>query len=140
MERQYGPHTEEIRRFLANLERLTLDELTRVMREWRRAVGPVWFDADSRAGMAVTHAGRYIMRLELLDELHEVFRRAPWFKPGAPDSPATGSEASAQYAASTALTALLVSELIEHHVLETLYAPFAKVIPRTRPLQLDPRS
>lgn len=127
----YGPQTPQIRRFLQRLAALAPDE-------WARAAAaheaqqrtPRFRGADRALSAAVAAAQREGERDAALGPLVRLVRRAP-APDGAPDAPDSDEAAldPVAEAALAAVLALLVRDLLSPTAFETLYAPFAALIP-----------
>ena len=129
---QYGPNSELVERFLARLARLNHTEISAAvaaLRDGLRCTN-AWYTAEDEVGEALTATRRHDEEWRLQEHLYELFRRASWRieRPVSPTTTET-SDAAAQYLASTAAFALMVSDALPVQGLTTLYAPFAEVVP-----------
>ena len=125
----YGPNSRQVRAFLHRLEALGFDELGLAIRVWREELSDGWHEADRAVAAAIRDAERHREQETLLEALYDVFRRAPWFTSMLPGTREAASDATAQYIATSALLALLVRDRLAPGYLETLYRPFATLIP-----------
>ena len=125
-----GPTERLVERFLERACALDLAEWADVVRAWRDTLRrtDAWAAAEDAVGDAITQTGRHDEQWRLQDRLHEAFRASPWHTSTRANA-APGTEAAAQYLASTAAFALLVGDAISAEALRTLHAPFAGVIP-----------
>jgi hypothetical protein len=125
-----GPTGRMVEQFLARLCELDLAQWADVVRAWRDTLRrtDVWAAAEDAVGDAIARTGRHDAQWQLQERLYELFRASPWHTiPRANATP--GTEAAAQYLASSAAFALLMGDAIGSEALRTLYAPFAGVIP-----------
>ena len=130
MTAELGPTERLVERFLGRLCGLDLAQWSEVVRAWRDTLRrtDAWASAEDAVGDAIARTGRHEEQWRLQDRLYELFRTTPWHThPGANAS--AGTEAAAQYLASSAAFALLLGDAIGSEALRTLYAPFASVIP-----------
>ena len=127
----YGPHIEEVERFLGKLRGLSLEQLGEVIRAWRGALAEsgVWHRAEDAVSIAITRTGRHRGQSAVIERLFNLFRDAPWFKDHQPGSLIAGSDAAAQYVATIASLALLVRDALSTADFEMLYLPFQGLIP-----------
>jgi hypothetical protein len=122
------------RAFVDRLGQLDVAELEVVGRTWRTIVAedpPAWFAAEGSVGLAVQATGRQLMQESLLEELSDVVRRRGWWRLDRIES-AEGqalTEAGVQYAATLAVIALLVRDVVPAREFELIYSPFVPVIP-----------
>lgn len=127
---ELGPNGGLVERFLERLCELDLAQWADVVRAWRDTLRrtDAWTSAEDAVGDAIARTGRHDEQWVLQDRLHERFKRTPWFTNRQSPS-AAGTEAAAQYLASSAAFALLVADALSREELRTLYAPFAGVVP-----------
>jgi hypothetical protein len=141
MSAELGPTERLVERFLERACALDLAQWADVVRAWRDTLRltDAWAAAEDAVGDAITRTGRHDEQWRLQDRVHELFRASPWHT-NARASSAPGTEAAAQYLASTAAFALLVGDAIGGEALRTLYAPFSGVIPLAELALPVPRS
>ena len=125
----YGPNTRQVRAFLRRLEDLDFEDLGSAIRIWREELSDGWHEADRAVAAAIRDAERHREQERVLEALYDVFRRAPWFTAEQPGPRVAAADATAQYIATSALLALLVCDRVAPGHLETLYRPFATLIP-----------
>jgi hypothetical protein len=128
---QYGPNSELVDQFLARLARLDHPQMTAVVAIWRDGLRrtDLWYGAEDDVGDALTATRRHDEEWRLQERLYELFRRATWRVERTAFATAPDTEAAAQYLATTAAFALMVSDVLSAESLGTLYAPFADSIP-----------
>ena len=120
-----------VERFLARLSGLSLADYGEAVRTWRDELRRTdrWYAAEDAVGDAIARTGRHDEQWRLHDRVHRLFRESEWHtRPAAPGE-SQGTEAAAQYLASTAAFALLLADAIPRDELRTLYTPFATAIP-----------
>ncbi len=122
------------RTFVDRLGQLDVAELEVVGRTWRTIVAadpPAWFAAEGSVGHAVRTTGRQLMQESLLEELSDVVRRRGWWRLDRIESPEGQAltEAGVQYAATLAVIALLVRDVVPAPEFELIYSPFVPVVP-----------
>lgn len=126
-----GPDSALIERFLERLQELEFEQLTRVVASWREALrrSDNWYAAEDAVGDAIARLHRHDDQWRLQGRVYDHLRRTTWYHDAHPASSVSGTEAAAQYLASTAAFALLVADRLTRAQLATLYAPFVSVIP-----------
>jgi hypothetical protein len=132
----YGPNTSLVSQFHKRLGALALEDLGAVARRWRKIVGPAWLVAEAAAIAAVDTTGRGAQRAAALEALDEVFEL---WRPSVREARTTSMYVTAQYLAATALVALLLRDQLAPEHVETLYDPFAAVVPLVE-LEASPRA
>jgi hypothetical protein len=127
----YGPNSALVEQFLFRLASLTLAQLGTVVATWRERLrlSDAWYAAEDAVGDAIAATRRHDEQWRLQSRLYELFRRAPWFTERQPSASVSGTEAAAQYVASTAAFALMVVDELDPESFATLYAPFGEMIP-----------
>ena len=127
----YGPHAEEVERFLGRLRGLSLEQLGEAIRAWRSALAEnsMWHRAEDAVSSAIARTGRHRGQSAIVEHLFNLFREAPWFKASQPGSLIAGSDAAAQYVATIASLALMVRDALSRADFEMLYFPFQALIP-----------
>lgn len=123
----YGPNTPRVRRFLVQLAALGPSQRAAVLDAYHRVcTTPPWARAELALAAAIAHAGRTDAQAALGGPLLQLV--------GATGSAADGADVELEPIAEPALAALLAlvaSDLLTSEQVETLYAPFAQVIPAT---------
>jgi hypothetical protein len=120
--------------FVNRLGQLDVGDLEVVGRTWRTIVAadpPAWFAAEGSVGQAVRTTGRQLMQESLLEELSDVVRRRGWWRLDRIES-AEGqglTEAGVQYAATLAVIAVLVRDVVPTQEFDLIYSPFEPVVP-----------
>jgi hypothetical protein len=125
----FVPQTRPVRAFLERLEALDMEQLREAIRVWRRELSDGWHEADHAVAVAMRDSQRHREQEAVLEALYDVFRRAPWFTNEHPGTRVASSDATAQYIATSAVLALLVCDRLAPQYLQTLYQPFASLIP-----------
>lgn len=126
-------------RFIDRFAELSAQETGQTIAAWRRAVSTdaeEWFAAEAALGQTVRQAGRQYEQEVLLERLVDALRRNGWLRQPQPGTQGRASEASLQYVATIGLLAILVRDRLTPPLFQTLYRPFAELIP---PEQLDGR-
>jgi hypothetical protein len=126
---QFGPQTPAVRRFLAAIQQLTIDQWREVIEAWRTTVTDIWHDADTAVSAAVSRSDRRQARENALSEVGDITRRMRWESgsPGGPSGQAIAS--SAEYIASLTTMALLMRDRITRQQFDALYFPFMGPVP-----------
>lgn len=127
----YGPMTASVRAFLVRFAGLSAADRRDALAAFQRnATSPTWLGADRVLGDTIERAGRTDWRDALAGPLLQLVRRT-----ASDASPATLSDDDIDALdpiaepALAALMALLVRDLLPATVFDTLYAPFATLIP-----------
>jgi len=120
--------------FVHQLARLDVDDLEAVGRRWRHTVttNPSgWFAAESAVGRAVHATGRRMAQESLLEALSDVAKRRGWWRiDRIQTTDGRGlTEAAVQYAATLAVIALLVRDVLSPGHFELVYGPFTPILP-----------
>jgi len=126
--------TDAATEFIRHLARLDVNDLEAIGRRWRHTVTTDpsgWFAAESAVGRAVHATGRKMAQESLLEALSDVAKRRGWWRiDRIQTTDGRGlTEAAVQYAATLAVIALLVRDVIAAAEFEVVYAPFAPALP-----------
>ena len=125
----YGPNTLAVRRFLQRFAALAPDEWAAAARAFAAAErSPRFRGADRQLAAATAGAGREGERDAALRPLAEIVR-APGSDPSPDAEPSLDPVAPAAVAA---VLALIMRDVIAAETFDTLYAPFAALIPVER--------
>jgi hypothetical protein len=131
MQRRLGPNATIVERFLNRLAALEFEQISTVVLTWRERLRRTdgWYAAEDAVGDAIAKTRRHDGQWYLQGQIYEMFRNSSWYTQAKPASAVAGTEAAAQYLASTAAFALLVSDVLSPTELGVLYAPYGAVIP-----------
>jgi hypothetical protein len=121
------------RRYLDHLADLKLADLDRAVLEWREVMrgddSSAWFGAERRLSDTTARGPHRYWQTALLEDIANIFMSRPWFTYERTPNDAHVTEPSAQYVTTTAMLALLASDVLAPADFELLYRPMARAIP-----------
>lgn len=126
----YGPNTPAVRRFLQRFAALRAADWEQAARRYVDGAGTAAFAAADRAlAQAVERTGRTTERDAVVGPLVQLVRDAPLAPRRTDDDDGLALLPPVAEAALAALLALVVRDVVPERAFDTLYAPFAELIP-----------